>query len=343
MAGKALVIGAGGGFGGAMTTSLLEAGWTVTALARRPRQFRFDGHQRFSVVEGDALDSSAVTAAARSMDVIVQGFNAPYQKWRRQWPAANAAAMRGARSSGATILFPGNIYNYGPEDGRIFREDSPQRPVTRKGRLRKELELRLAEDAAASGYRVIVLRAGDYFAPHANGWMPELILKSLAKGIVTYPGPLDIGHSWAYLPDLARAGAGLLDRRAAFAPFEVFHFRGHVVASGQIFVDAISRVLERRDLRVKSLPWPLLRLAALAAPGLREVVEIKYLWEVAHELDESNLCKVLPGLTQTPFDEALGATLASLGFEATGAPRAPSGSQDRGTQTSGDVSVSTAR
>ena len=48
-----------------------------------------------------------------------------------------------------------------------------------------------------------------------------------------------------------------------------------------------------------------MRVLALFSPLVREVLEMRYLWEVPHRVDGAPLAAVLPDLTPTPLDEAL--------------------------------------
>ena len=71
--------------------------------------------------------------------------------------------------------------------------------------MRVEIETRLKE-ASATGVRVIVLRAGDYFGGESLGsWFDRVLIRDIAAGRLTWPGPLDVYHEWAYLPDMAQA------------------------------------------------------------------------------------------------------------------------------------------
>ena len=45
-----------------------------------------------------------------------------------------------AKASGARIVLPGTIYNFGPDAFQVLREDSPQRATTHKGKIRIALE-----------------------------------------------------------------------------------------------------------------------------------------------------------------------------------------------------------
>src|SRR5258708_6189817 len=126
----------------------------------------------------------------------------------------------------------------------LWREHSPQRPLTRKGAIRAEMERRLRE-AAENGVRTLIVRAGDFFGPRgANNWFSQgLVRPGRPLGLVTYPGKAGVGHAWAYLPDLAETMAQLAGRDAALGAFETFHFGGHWDADGTQIVAAVRRVI----------------------------------------------------------------------------------------------------
>lgn len=67
----------------------------------------------------------------------------------------------GAKVTGARILLPGTIYNYGSDAFPLLKEDSPQSATTHKGRLRIDLEQRL-QDASHDGVRSLIIRYGDF-------------------------------------------------------------------------------------------------------------------------------------------------------------------------------------
>ncbi|MGA7384938.1 MAG: hypothetical protein WBW81_09710 [Methylocella sp.] len=77
--------------------------------------------------------------------------------------------------------------------------------------------------------RSLILRAGDFFSPYTTGnsWLGQLVKAGRPVRSIIYPGPPDIGHTWAYLPDVGETMALLAERDASLAGFEVVHFRGH--------------------------------------------------------------------------------------------------------------------
>ncbi len=94
MTGSVLVLGGSGRFGRHASEAFWNAGWRVTQYDR---------------ARGD------LTAAARGNDVIVNGWNPPYDRWADTVPALTAQVIAAARTSGATVIVPGNVYVFGEE------------------------------------------------------------------------------------------------------------------------------------------------------------------------------------------------------------------------------------
>ena len=225
----ALIIGATGGIGSEVASALLRRSWRVRALTRRAPDAAEQASGRLGIewIRGDAMVAADVIAAADGSQLIVHGANPPrYENWRGLALPMLESSIAAARTSGARIVFPGTVYNFGPDAFPMLSERSRQRPLARKGRIRVEMERRL-EAAASAGVRTLIVRAGDYFGPRAgNSWFSQgLITAGRPVRSIAYPGPHAVGHAWAYLPDVAETIAQLIERD--LAPFEMFHFEGH--------------------------------------------------------------------------------------------------------------------
>lgn len=312
---EALVLGATGGIGGEIARQLRDAGWQVRALQRKltaPREQR-DG---ITWLRGDAMQREDVMRAARGCGVIVHAVNPPgYRKWNELVLPMIDNTIDAAKAEGATVVLPGTVYNYGPETFPMVDEDAPQRPLTRKGAIRVELERRL-RNASEQGARVIVVRAGDFFGPHAaNNWFSQGLVKpGQPVKVIRLPGDAGVGHQWSYLPDVARTMVELLARRAALPAFARFHAGGHWDADGAQMAAAIRRVVQRQggQARTRAFPWWLVRLASPFAPTLRELLEMRYLWRQPLRMDNTRLKALLGSEPHTPLDDAVAATLAGL-------------------------------
>jgi nucleoside-diphosphate-sugar epimerase len=220
-----------------------------------------------------------------------------------------------AQRLGATFMLPGNVYNFGASMPALLTEHTPQQPTTRKGRIRVQMEAEL-QAAAQQGQRCVVIRAGDFFGGGTGSWMDLVIAKSLRRGKLVYPGPLDLAHAWAYLPDLARAFVAVASRDDLPA-YADLPFAGHTVTGTQMLA-ALERaaaslgLAPARGFRRGGLPWRMLKLAGLVLPMWREIAEMTYLWQVPHALDGATLERTVGRLPTTPLDSALAASLQLL-------------------------------
>ncbi|MEO0982265.1 MAG: NAD(P)H-binding protein [Pseudomonadota bacterium] len=303
---QVLILGAKGRFGRAASEAFSAAGWRVRAFARNwPQDAARFGAE---LITGDAFDAEAVVSAAADCDVIVNALNPPYPRWKRDVPRLTANVIAAAKTSGAAVFLPGNVYNYGAGMPEVLTEDTPHKPTARKGRLREEMEEAYAV-AADAGVRTVIVRAGDFLEREKTGnWFDTHIAAKAGRGRATYPGPRDRVHAWAYLPDLARAMAELARLRAEFAMFETFGFEGYSL-TGDALIAAMEETLGR-PLKVGGMPWPLIRALGLFSPQMREVAEMAYLWRVPHRIDGAKLAAALPDYRPTPLAEAMADALA---------------------------------
>jgi nucleoside-diphosphate-sugar epimerase len=313
MAAAALVLGATGSVGGGVARELLARGRPVRALARDPAKARaaLGAHGALEIVAGDVQDRAAVARAAAGCGLVVHAVNYPYHRWVPHMETATASVLAAAREVGATVLFPGNVYGLGRGGAAPLAEDAPDAPVSRKGAVRVRLERALREAARDGAVRVLVLRAGDYFGPTVRNGLVDPLFGAAARGrAMRALGRVDLPHQWAYVPDLARAAVDLLDAAGRLAPCEVVHFAGHVVPTREMAALA-AREAGHPRLALRVAPMWLLRGLGLVDPVVRELWEMRYLFESSVVLDGARLGRLLPAYRDTPLADAVRATVAS--------------------------------
>jgi nucleoside-diphosphate-sugar epimerase len=276
---------------------------------------------RFRWIQGDAQSAVDVARAAEGTSLIVHAVNPPgYKDWEKLVLPMLNNTIAAAHSAGARILLPGTVYNFGPDVFRDIGEDSLQRPITKKGKIRVELERRL-EAAAKEGVPVLIVRAGDFFGPGAaNNWFSQGLIKP-GKPVtsVNRPNSRGVGHQWAYLPDVAETVLRLIDRQDELPAFARFHMNGFWDEDGEQMVEAIGRVVGHK-VRKKAFPWPLLRIASPFVPIFRELLEMRYLWREPVRMRNDKLIAFLGEEPSTPIDEAVRTTLIGLGCLREGEP-----------------------
>jgi nucleoside-diphosphate-sugar epimerase len=310
---QVLVLGANGRFGRAAVEAFAAAGWRVLAHARRAPATPLPAAARALSLPLNELP--ALAAAAAGSQVVVHALNPIYTRWAQEALPLARQGMDLALQLGATFMLPGNVYNFGSGMPALLAPDTPQRPDNDKGRLRTQMEAEM-QQRAAQGQRSVVLRAGDFYGCGPGAWMDKVVLASLARRKLVYPGPLDVPHAWAYLPDLARAFVAVAGRDDLPA-FSVLHFAGHTLTGAQLLA-AIERAaaglgwVPAAGWRHGRLPWALLRAGGWVMPMWRALAEMEYLWRVPHALDGRALQARVGDLPSTPVDAALREVLQSL-------------------------------
>ncbi len=269
----ALVLGATGRFGRNMANAFEAAGWAVRRFDRKT----------------DDLET-----AARGADVIVQGWHPSYEKWAKEVPGLTKRVIAAARASGATVLIPGNMYVYGAESPAVITEDTPHNARNLLGKIRVDMEAAFA----SSGVKTIVLRGGDFLDTEPSGnWFDKIIVKNLHKGVFTYPGDCNIPRTWAYLPDMCRAFVMLAEKRASLPVFTTLNYEGYTLSGAQM-----AKVL---GVTARRMNWlPIYLVAPFWKVG-RHLIEMRYLWDMPHQVDGSALRGLLPEFRETPVNEAL--------------------------------------
>ena len=318
-----LIVGARGRFGLACAQAFAQAGWQVLA------QVRPDGRDDATLralpglrLLPVALDDAALAQAAAGAKLLVHAVNPAYTDaaWRTQALPLLENSLRLALRLNARLLLPGNVYNFGEQLPARLTEDMAQRAGTVKGQVRIAMEQRLQQAVQHEGLRAVVLRAGNFFGAGRGNWIDQVMLTRIARGRLTYPGPLDVPGAWAYLPDLARTVVAVAQRESAMPAFETLHFAGHTL-TGQDWFDALAPIAQAQGwiqagaaLKPGWFPWPLLRLIARFKPLLASLVEMRYLWQRPHQLDNRRLQALIGAEPHTPLALALQLTLADLGL-----------------------------
>ncbi len=318
----ALVLGARGGIGGHVTQALLGRGWKVRGLVRD--RASMSQHPSMEWRVGDAMVAQDVLQATQGVSLIVHAVNPPgYRNWETLVLPMLDNTINAAVSVGARILLPGTVYNFGPDAFPLLTEKSPQRPMTRKGKIRVEMEDRLRA-ASTRGVPVLIVRAGDFFGPRArNNWFGQgLVQPGKPVRSISNPGSPGVGHQWAYLPDVAETMMRLLERANDLPTFAVFHMEGFWDPDGRHLPAAIERVVGR-DVKTKRVPWWLFRLCSPFVPLFKELQEMRYLWQREVRMGNETLVDFLGEEPRTPVDEAVFATLMDLGC--IGLPHNPHG------------------
>ena len=330
----ALILGANGRLGRTVLDAFVAAGWDVLAQARRPIENLAPQARQLGI---DMSNTEAIVRAAHGASIVVYAVNPLYTEWDEKLLPLARQGMNIAERLGALFMLPGNVYGFGEKMPARLVESTMPRPTTKKGRQREALENEM-QTRIQRGLRSVVIRAGDFFGSGTGTWFDQAIVKSITSGKLVYPGPTDIVHAWAYLPDLARAFVGIAELDLAgnlnapvmrhytsatdstIGSFKKIHFAGHNITGNEL-LNAIETASARlnitsRPFKRSGMPWSVIRLVGVVNPMWHELAKMSYLWRAPHAVESSALADLLPELKQTPLDVAIQSSLVALGHGA---------------------------
>ena len=276
-----LILGASGLFGSHAAAAFQTAGWTVRRYQR----------------------GADMARAAMEADLIVNALNPPkYHNWAKLIPQITGQVIAAAKASGATILVAGNVYVYGIAPGP-WGPGTPHHPTTRKGRIRATMEATYAK-AATEGVRSILLRGGDFMAARDPRAILNMItLKPLAKGTITAFGTPTAPRAYAYLPDMARAAVALANIRDTLPAFADIPLPGLTFSIADLAAEITAQT--GKPLAIKPFNWLQIRLLSPFWELARELLEMRYLYDLPHSLDPGPLSHLLPDFKATSLREVV--------------------------------------
>lgn len=274
------------------------------------RSAEFSRHPAHETIQADVYDRDAAIRAAVGADVVYHCANAPYHQWPTQLPLLTRNIAAAAQAAGSRLVVLDNVYAVGATG--TFDEDTPERPCSKKGVLRKKLADELRALHTSGDLPVTIGRASDFFGPGANNTVllhPRAIEQLISGAKIDVIGAIDEPHSWSYTPDVAE-GLFQLGLHPELAG-QTLHLPVLPPQSGRSLLTALA-VFLNVPLRVRRMPDWLLHIAGWFSPMMRELPEMQYQFEQPFVMSDARIRSLLP-IQPTPLSEQIAATAKWLG------------------------------
>ncbi|MBW7454151.1 SDR family NAD(P)-dependent oxidoreductase [Paenibacillus sepulcri] len=312
---KAIVIGATGGTGAAITEELVKRGIRTIAFGRsREKLERFadklGNPAHLTLAVGDAMRPDDIAAQADGADVLFHCANVPYHEMASKLIPLGESVMEAAERLAIKVVAIDGIYPYGRKQMDLVTEEHPKQPHTKKGKVRMDYE-RMLFSKRWSRSKVMIVRLPDYYGPTANeaSYLGST-LEAIAIGkMAFFVGNMRVPREFIYLPDAAAMVAKLADKDFAYGQ------NWNIPGAGLISGREIVRIAQAASGRVKPV-IPLkklgLSLLGMGVPVMKEVVEMLYLTEEPLTLSGDKFKRLIGPITATPFQEGLTTTIMAL-------------------------------
>lgn len=292
---KLAVLGAGGGLGRNVVDAALAAGHDVVALVRDPKRAELPPGVTTAIGDATAVDdvARAIDGTAAAMFCV----NPPFKSWLTAFPPLLDTAIEAARRTGTRLVFPANVWVFGPGRGDLVDESRAPSPTSKRGTLRAAMERKLRE----AGIHYAIVRLPEFYGPSVVTLTAYPFRAALAGKRAWWPGTLDVEIELVYMPDAGRALVAVA--AAADCDGKVFHLPG-VRTTPRRFIAEISARTPRPIAR-----W-LLSVAGLFDGTIRGAADIAHLWTDPILLDGSRYRARFGDVPLTPLTEAVATTMA---------------------------------
>jgi nucleoside-diphosphate-sugar epimerase len=300
-----VVLGATGGVGQRIARMLADQGAQVRAVNRGGHPV--EGAATVEVKAADLTNRESALAACQGASVVYHCAGAPYSQWATVFPVMLDNIIAAASDTGATLVYTDNCYMYSPS-AQPLTEDSPQQPITRKGKLRKQLADMLLAAHTQGRIRATIGRASDFYGPGVRSSMVgEQVFGAIVRGKrVPWLGKLAVPHAFSYVDDFARGLITLGAHDQALG--QVWHIPAAPALTGREFLGLAG---DAAGARVRPLPisGTMMRVLGLTTPVLRETRELLYEYNEPYLFDGGKYTSAFGG-APTPHQEAMRQTVA---------------------------------
>lgn len=261
-----------------------------------------------SWLQGDITEAGFADKACEGAVTVYNCANpSDYSKWDGVLQPLFGAIRDAAARAGAKLVVLDNLYGYGRPGGGALREDTPQRPCSEKGEIRKEVAEEMMAAHERGDLEVAIGRAADFFGPGTgNSVYGDRLLQALDAGKpIEGFGDVDLPRSYSYTPDVAFGLAVLGTQPGAMG--RVWHLPVSSQSSTREFIDKVAAVYGRQ-VKIRKMPRWAVKAVGLFIPALAAMVEMLYQWEEAFVVDDSRFRETF-GVKATPVDEAIAHTV----------------------------------
>ncbi|MFD1019740.1 SDR family NAD(P)-dependent oxidoreductase [Thalassobacillus hwangdonensis] len=305
---KAIVLGATGGMGSALTLELAGRGISVTAFARNKEKLQklFGNSKVIKIHEGDVFDKESLSEACAGHEVIFHAINIPYPEWAVNQPVLIENILHATKENGAKLAIVDNIYAYGMITDKKVAETDRKAPHTKKGKLRLKLE----EQVKSSGVEYCIAHFPDFYGPHAGNSLLNYTLNYVVRNKrAGYMGDHSIEREFIYTPDGAKAMVNIASETSAYG--QNWNVPGSRTIAGSEVIEIV-RANTEYTKKVGTITKPMIRLLGWVNPMMREYVEMYYLNKTPVVLSGEKYKAHFGELPSTPYEQGIPATLDSL-------------------------------
>ena len=301
------ILGSGGAIGIELAKALSKYTNEIRLVSRNPQKVNSSDE----LFAADLLNKEELNKAVAGASIVYVTVGFPYnlKVWKESWPPFISNVISACKEHKCKLVFFDNIYMYDPAYLNGMTEETPQRPTSKKGAVRKQIADMIMKEVENGSLRALIARSADFYGPaiEKTSMITEMVFKPLSEGKkANWLSSVKYKHSFTYTPDAGKATALLGNTDSAYN--QVWHLPTAADPfTGKEWIEKIADEMGQKA-KIQVAPKFLVRIMGLFIPIMKEMPEMMYQYDRDYVFNSDKFEKAFD-LKPTPYMEGIKAII----------------------------------
>lgn len=274
----------------------------IRLVSRHPKKV----NETDTLFAANLLDREQANEAVKGSAIVYFTLGLPMdsEMWEAQFPVIMRNVIDACKQYGAKLVFFDNTYMY-PQNGEVLTEESPFKPVGRKGAIRKQIAEMLLQEMNEGHIEAVICRAPEFYGPAktqsiTNTFIFDAISENKKLKVLLSDQKL---RSLIWTPDASKATALIGNTPDAYRQTWHLPIDDHRLNYQQLI--ALVSEIYGKDLRYKVIPKFILSIGALFNKQIKELQELLPRYASDNVFDVSKFKSRFPEFKITSYKEGI--------------------------------------
>ncbi len=283
-----IILGSGGAIGTLLAKELVQFTNNIHLYSRNPKKVNGSDH----LISGDLLDESQLNYSLQKMNVayLVAGLEYKDSVWERDWLKIVENVVNACKRNKVSLVFFDNVYMYDPSCFGNLTEETPVKPVSRKGKVRAKIDALLRAEMENDSINVQIVRSADFYGKGTTqSMLNQVVIEKLLSGkTASWFINSDKKHSFTLIDDAAKATALLGNTNSAYN--QIWHLPTDKAYTLNEIVQKIS-LYSDKPVKIRVASNFMIKIFGLFVPVIRESKQLLYQYENDYVFNSSKFEK----------------------------------------------------